>query len=285
MPHLVQTCAEAARLLAETGPRYRHVVVDEAQDLHPVQWRLLRAAAPARPDDLFIAGDPHQRIYDSKVSLKSLGIKVTGRSVKLRKNYRSTQEILRWSTALLIGRPIAQLEDENRNETLLGYRSALHGDGPTVHAAESEEAELDALVARVRAWLDAGVGAGEIGVSARFNKTCAKAVARLRDAGVPAATLRTAGAATGDAPTVRVGTMHSFKGLEFRCVAVIGAHDDALPFPRAVTPPEVDAQQHETDLMSERCLLFVACTRARDSLYVSWSGKPSRFLTEAGVRS
>ncbi|MFF8904983.1 UvrD-helicase domain-containing protein [Streptomyces olivaceoviridis] len=280
----LQTCAEAARLLAETGPRYRHVVVDEAQDLHPVQWRLLRAAAPARPDDLFIAGDPHQRIYDSKVSLKSLGIKVTGRSVKLRKNYRSTQEILRWSTALLIGRPIAQLEDENRNETLLGYRSALHGDGPTVHAAESEEAELDALVARVRTWLDAGVGAGEIGVSARFNKTCAKAVARLRDAGVPAATLRTAGA-TGDAPTVRVGTMHSFKGLEFRCVAVIGAHDDALPFPRAVTPPEVDAQQHETDLMSERCLLFVACTRARDSLYVSWSGKPSRFLTEAGVRS
>ncbi|GGY85695.1 DNA helicase [Streptomyces olivaceoviridis] len=278
----LQTCAEAARLLAEKGPRYRHVVVDEAQDLHPVQWRLLRAAVPARPDDLFIAGDPHQRIYDSKVSLKSLGIKVTGRSVKLRKNYRSTQEILRWSTALLIGRPIAQLEDENRNETLLGYRSALHGEGPTVHAAESEEAELDALVARVRAWLDAGVGAGEIGISARFNKTCAKAVARLRDAGVPAATLRTA---TGDAPTVRVGTMHSFKGLEFRCVAVIGAHDDALPFPRAVTPPEVDAQQHETDLMSERCLLFVACTRARDSLYVSWSGKSSRFLTEAGVRS
>ncbi|MGW5494610.1 UvrD-helicase domain-containing protein [Streptomyces olivaceoviridis] len=279
----LQTCAEAARLLAESGPRYRHLVVDEAQDLHPVQWRLLRAAVPARPDDLFIAGDPHQRIYDSKVSLKSLGIKVTGRSVKLRKNYRSTQEILRWSTALLIGRPIAQLEDENRNETLLGYRSALHGDGPTVHAAETEEAELDALVARVRAWLDAGVGAGEIGVSARFNKTCAKAVARLKDAGVPAATLRTADAATGDAPTVRVGTMHSFKGLEFRCVAVIGAHEDALPFPKAVTPPEVDAQQHETDLMSERCLLFVACTRARDSLYVSWYGKPSPFLAEAGV--
>ena len=36
-------------------------------------------------------------------------------------------------------------------------------------------------------------------------------------------------------------------------------------------------------MMSERCLLFVACTRARDSLYVSWSGEPSSFLTEAGV--
>ncbi|MEV6804983.1 UvrD-helicase domain-containing protein [Streptomyces sp. NPDC051132] len=278
----LQTCAEAARLLEEKGPRYRHVVVDEAQDLHPAQWRLLRAAVPARPDDLFIAGDPHQRIYDAKVSLKSLGIKVTGRSVKLRKNYRSTQEILRWSTALLIGRPIAQLEDENRNETLLGYRSALHGDGPAVHVAATEEAELDALVAQVRAWLDAGVGAGEIGVSARFNRTCAKAVGRLKDAGIPATTLRSTDTA-GEAATVRVGTMHSFKGLEFRCVAVIGVTGDALPFPKAITPPEVDTKQHETDLMSERCLLFVACTRARDSLYVSWSGKPSRFLAEAGV--
>ncbi|MGW5095638.1 UvrD-helicase domain-containing protein [Streptomyces nodosus] len=278
----LQTCAEAARLLEEKGPQYRHVVVDEAQDLHPAQWRLLRMAAPARPDDLFIAGDPHQRIYGSKASLKSLGIKVTGRSVKLRKNYRSTQEILRWATALLIGRPIAQLEDENRNETLLGYRSALHGDGPALHAAETEEAELDALVAQVRAWREAGVGAAEIGVSARFNKTCAKAIAHLKDAGVPAASLRTADT-TGGSEAVRVGTMHSFKGLEFRCVAVIGANDGALPFPKAVTPPDVDPQQHETDMMSERCLLFVACTRARDSLYVSWSGEPSPFLVESGV--
>ncbi|RZB16866.1 DNA helicase UvrD [Streptomyces sp. F001] len=278
----LQTCAEAARLLEEKGPQYRHVVVDEAQDLHPAQWRLLRAAVPARPDDLFIAGDPHQRIYDSKVSLKSLGIKVTGRSVKLRKNYRSTQEILRWSTALLVGRPIAQLEDENRNDTLLGYRSALHGDGPAVHAAATEEAELDALVTQVRAWMDAGVGAGEIGVSTRFNKTCAKTVARLKAVGVPATPLRAADA-EGEATTVRVGTMHSFKGLEFRCVAVIGVTEEALPFPKAVTPPDVDPKQHETDMMAERCLLFVACTRARDSLYVSWSGKRSPFLVEAGV--
>ncbi|GGV77012.1 exodeoxyribonuclease V subunit gamma [Streptomyces thermoviolaceus] len=278
----LQTCVEAARLLEEKGPRYRHVVVDEAQDLHPAQWRLLRAAVPARPDDLFIAGDPHQRIYDSKVSLKSLGIKVTGRSVKLRKNYRSTQEILRWSTALLLGRPIAQLEDENRNDTLLGYRSALRGEGPTVHAAANEEAELDALVSQVRAWMDAGVGTGEIGVSARFNKTCAKAVSRLTAAGIPAAPLRSADAAA-DTAAVRVGTMHSFKGLEFRCVAVVGVNDGALPFPKAVTSAELDAKQHETDMMAERCLLFVACTRARDSLYVSYAGKPSPFLVEAGV--
>lgn len=82
---------------------------------------------------------------------------------------------------------------------------------------------------------------------------------------------------------MRVGTMHSFKGLEFRCVAVIDVSVGALPFPRALTLVDVDRLQHETDLMSERCLLFVACTRARHFLYVSWSGRPSPFLTEAGV--
>jgi len=146
------------------------------------------------------------------VSLKSLGIKVTGRSVKRRKNYRSTQEILRWSTALLLGRPVAQLEDENRNDTLLGYRSALRGQGPTVHAATTEEAELDALVSRVRAWLDAGVGAGEIGVSDRFKRPAPKpcrvsrrrAFPRLRCVPpTPPGTQRRSG----------FGTMHSFKGL------------------------------------------------------------------------
>ncbi|MGW0960712.1 UvrD-helicase domain-containing protein [Streptomyces gelaticus] len=275
------TCAEAADLLEAGGARYRHVVVDEAQDLHPAQWRLLRAAAPARPDDLFIAGDPHQRIYDSKVSLKSVGIKVAGRSAKMRKNYRSTHEILSWSTALLVGRPFEQLADDSANETLLGYRSALHGKGPEAYGADSEEAELDTLVARVRSWLDSGISPGEIGVSARFNKNCDKAVQRLKAVGIPVTRLR--GDAPSDADAVQVGTMHSFKGLEFRCVAVIGVSEGALPYPRAVTPAGIDRLQHESDLLAERCLLFVACTRARDGLHVSWSGTPSEFLVEAGV--
>ncbi|WP_338702288.1 UvrD-helicase domain-containing protein [Streptomyces sp. Q6] len=274
------TCAEAADLLAASAPPYRHIVVDEAQDLHPAQWRLLRAAAPERPDDLFIAGDPHQRIYDSKVSLRALGIKVAGRSTKMRKNYRSTHEILSWSTALLAGRPFSQLADDSRNETLVGYRSALHGTGPVQHAAATDSAELDALADRVRRWTAAGISPGDIGVTTRFNRDVERAIAHLTAAGVPAMKLRAD--TTGDVDRVRIGTMHSFKGLEFRCVAVIGIDADALPFDKAVTPAEVDRLQHEADLMAERCLLFVACTRARDELYLSWTGRPSRFLVEAG---
>lgn len=61
----------------------------------------------------------------------------------MRRNYRSTHEILSWSTALLIGRPFAELEDDARHETLLGYRSALRGNGPENHGAGS--ADVDRL--------------------------------------------------------------------------------------------------------------------------------------------
>ncbi|MFD5024740.1 UvrD-helicase domain-containing protein [Streptomyces sp. NPDC058373] len=274
------TCAEAADRLRATGPRYRHVVVDEAQDLHPAQWRLLRAAAPERPDDLFIAGDPHQRIYDCKVSLKGVGVRVAGRTTRMRKNYRSTHEILSWSTALLHGRPFEDLADDSRHDTLLGYRSSLRGNGPEAHQADTSEAELAALTARVRGWLDNGVRPSEIGVTARFKKNGDQAVEALRAAGIPAARLQ---GGTAPADAVNVGTMHAFKGLEYRYVAVIGVREGALPYPKAITPPEIDGLQHETDLLAERCLLFVACTRARDGLYVSWTGEPSPFLLEAGT--
>ncbi|MFE1951978.1 UvrD-helicase domain-containing protein [Streptomyces sp. NPDC059524] len=277
----IGTCAEAADRLTGEGPRYRHIVVDEAQDLHPAQWRLLRAAAPVRPDDLFIAGDPHQRIYDSRVSLRSVGINVVGRTTKMRKNYRSTHEILTWATGLLIGRRIESLADSDRPDTLLGYRSALHGSGPEAQPSDSGDAELDSLVARVKGWLEAGMQPGDIGATARVNRVCDQVVARLREAGVPAVRLR--GDVAVDDAAVNVGTMHAFKGLEFRAVAVLDVSAGMVPNAGAVTDEAVDRKQHEADLMAERCLLFVACTRARDSLYVSWRGAPSTFLVEAGA--
>jgi hypothetical protein len=97
-----QLANEAAHILRQSlGAPYRHEIVDEAQDLHPAQWRLVRAAVPPGPDDLFIVGDPHQRIYDNRVSFTSLGIQVRGRRRRLTLNYRTTQEILAWAVSLL----------------------------------------------------------------------------------------------------------------------------------------------------------------------------------------
>ncbi len=274
-------CARAARLLTETSPEYDHVVVDEAQDLHPAQWRVLRGAVAPGTDDLFLTGDPHQRIYDAKVSLRSLGIRVTGRTNRLRVNYRSTEEILSWSRRILHEVPIDDLSGDGA-DSLTGYRSLLHGRTPAVGGHGSEQAEVTALVERVQDWIAHGVRPAEIGICARFHLLLDKADDRLSDAGVP--TVRVRENPGPEVDGVRLATMHSMKGLEFRCVAVLGVTASALPFAREITSVEVDSKQHATDLLRERCLLFVACTRAREALQVSWSGRMSDFLPATARR-
>ena len=271
----LKVCARAAELLATSSPTHDHVVVDEAQDLHPAQWRVLRGAVAPGSDDLFITGDPHQRIYDSRVSLGSLGIAVTGRTHRLRLNYRSTEEILTWSTGLLSPVTVEDLGGDG-HDTLAGYRSLLRGRRPHTAGHGSEQEEVTALVARVQDWIAQGIRPAEIGVCARFNVLLDKAYDKLATAGVPVVRVRDNPGA--DVEGVRLATMHAMKGLEFRCVAVLGVTAAALPFDREVTPAPVDALQHESDLLRERCLLFVACTRAREALAVSWSGAASPFL-------
>ncbi|MEV5927716.1 UvrD-helicase domain-containing protein [Streptomyces cellulosae] len=268
-------CARAADLLAEGPAPYAHVVVDEAQDLHPAQWRVLRAAVAPGPDDLFITGDPHQRTYDSRVSLGSLGIATAGRSFRLRVNYRSTEEILAWSARLLAPVTVDALEGEG-TDSLAGYRSLLHGGQPQARGYATRQEETEALVDRVRELLDEGLAPHEIGVCARFNLSLDAAEEKLKAAGIPV--LRVKGQTSQSAEGVRLATMHAMKGLEFRAVSVLGAGEGAVPFAREITPREADAPQHETDLLRERCLLFVACTRAREALSVTWSGAASPFL-------
>ncbi|MFD5252020.1 UvrD-helicase domain-containing protein [Streptomyces bobili] len=271
----LQVCDEAARLLDERGDErpYRHVVIDEAQDLHPAQWRMLRALVRPGPDDLFIAGDTHQRIYGNKVSLRSLGIMVTGRSTRLRINYRTSQEILAWSTRLLTGRQVDDMD--GGDESLIGYRSAFHGPPPSARGAENKTEELSGLVAQVKEWNTARVRPREIGVAVRYIQLGKEVARALEEAGVPATVL---GGASGSGDGVRIGTMHRMKGLEFRCVAVVGVNDGIMPMASALTAEETDPQQHREDVLGELSLLFVACTRAREALRVSWHGQRSPFL-------
>ncbi|MET9124524.1 UvrD-helicase domain-containing protein [Streptomyces sp. NPDC004528] len=271
----LKVCARAAELLAASTPTHDHVVVDEAQDLHPAQWRVLRGAVGPGSDDLFITGDPHQRIYDAKVSLGSLGIPVAGRTHRLRINYRSTEEILTWSTGILSPVSVDDLGGEG-NDTLTGYRSLLHGRRPQTSGHGTEQAEVAALVERVEGWIAQGIRPSEIGVCARFNVLLDKVYDKLSAAKIPVARVRDNPGPGVDG--VRLATMHAMKGLEFRCVAVLGVTASAVPFSREVTPASVDALQHDSDLLRERCLLFVACTRAREALSVSWSGAASSFV-------
>src|SRR5690349_639901 len=269
----LQLANEATRLLRQAGaPRYRHILVDEAQDLHPSQWRLLRAAVAPGPDDLFIVADPHQRIYDNRVSLASMRISVRGRSRRLSLNYRTTAEILAWAVPLLGTEPVTGLDGEV--DSLLGYRSPMHGPRPQRRLAAARAEEFKYLNERVGAWITAGIEPHAIGVTARSAALVREARAALEAAGI--ATVALSG--RGKPRAVRAGTMQTMKGLEFQAVAVVGVEDGAVPAPSALTPVTEDAAAHAQDLQRERCVLFVACTRARDHLYVSGTGQPSMFL-------
>lgn len=265
-----QLAAEAAHVLDRGEPLFHHVVVDEAQDLHPAQWRMLRAAVPEDPDDLFVVGDPHQRVADHRVSLASLGINVRGRGHRLRLGYRITQEILDWAMPVLGHRP----GTDDDADTLPGPRSVLHGPPPVVRDCADPREEVRALGERVRVWLAAGVSPDTIAVAGR-NQWVVRKVAKELDArGVPTVPLES----SGRAEAVRVGTMHGLKGLEFRCVALVGVSDHLLPPKAAIEAAEGDQVALEQTVQRERMLLFVACTRARDALYVSHVGSPSRLL-------
>lgn len=248
-------------LLRDEAPKrepYRHVVVDEAQDLHPAQWRLLRAAVPVRANDLFIVGDPHQRISDTRVALADVGI--PARRFHLKISYRLPREVLSWAVRLRGGGPADGLVSGQTD--LHGFRSVEHGPRPVIRGYASPEAEIDGLVSHVSAWLAEGVSTADIGVAARTADLVTAAGTALRDAGI----------------TVKVRMLHGMKGLEFRRVAVIGVADGIVPAPEALTPVTEDPTARAHDLQRERGLLYVACTRASERLYVSYCGRASPFL-------
>lgn len=254
---------EALRLLSRTtgdllddvepgSKPYRHIVVDEAQDVSPAQWRLLRAAAPRAADDLFIVGDPHQRITDTRVVLGSVGIPAVQYSLKI--SHRLPQELLSFAVRLRGGGPADGLV--KGMSPLYGFRSSRYGPRPVVRAYESAEAELAGLEHTIARWLDDGVPADAIAVGARTQDLVREAKRVLQD--VP----------------VRVSTFANLKGLEFERVALIGVAEGIVP----EQPPD-DPGARARALQRERSMLFVACTRARSMLYISHSGRGSPFLS------
>ncbi|XVU29163.1 UvrD-helicase domain-containing protein [Actinoplanes sp. CA-054009] len=265
-----QLADEAAVIAGRTPGPYRHVVVDEGQDLHPAQWRLLRALVPSGENDMFLLADPYQRIYDSQVSLTRLGIQVRGRTRRLTVNYRTTHEILDLSVKVLNPDAVVGLDDAP--DTLVGYRSVTRGGTPVLTGHPTQDDEFEALIERVGTWLDQGVEPHAIGVAARTGKLVKAITTTLAGAYIPVADDKQG------IEGVRVATMHGMKGLEFRCLAVAGLDLGVLPAVNAVTSAADDPHAHKQDMQRERCLLFVALTRARDVLYLSHSGRPSELL-------
>lgn len=267
-----EIAAVAAHWATTTGTVFAdHVLVDEGQDLEPTKWKLLRAIVAESPNDLFIADDSHQRIYGRPTVLKHYGIKVQGRSRRLTLNYRTTLENLRFALGVLAGE---EYEDaEGLEVSTAGYRSARSGPKPSKHAAKSDAEQLDLIAADIARWIAEGDRPETIAILASSNSAAKKVQQGLGQRDVPVA-LMTQPRITGDQPVAM--TMHTAKGMEFSRVVLFDVSDGSFPPPWAYKGvPEEDRPDKDRQF---RSLLYVAASRARDELVVSWKGAPSALL-------
>ena len=275
-----QLALAAAWLDHEAGdgkPRpFRHVLVDEAQDLTPAHLQLLRALVEPGPDDLFLAEDSHQRIYGKKITLSHYGIQVRGRSRRLTRNYRTTRQNLDVAFGILDPGTYEDMEGQAEEHHYVSPRS---GPEPLLLHATDRADELSKAAELLTVWLeqdrDSEDSAPEsIAILVRDRYQRDAVVNGLAQHGIEVRAVDREAAGRGR-PVVM--TMHRAKGLEFRKVLLFDVSKNAIP--RPLRDQQYSDADHDDALLRERSLLYVAATRARDQLAISWSGEASPLIT------
>ena len=273
------TRADMFSLLAEKlkdrrNPPFDFAIVDEAQDISVARLRFLAALGGQRPNSLFFVGDPGQRIFQTPFSWKALGVDIRGRSQTLKLNYRTSHQI-RMQADRLLGHEVADVDGniEDRRGTI----SAFNGEPPAIHLFETEQEEGAAIATWLREHRDSGVGAREMAIFVRSAKELDRARESVRHAGFPFQVLDERVETNNNC--VSISTMHLAKGLEFRAVVVMACDDEIIPLQERIETVADDADLEEV-YNTERHLLYVACTRARDYLMISGVAPASEFLDD-----
>lgn len=255
---------------------FRHVLVDEAQDLTPAHLQLLRALVEPGPDDLFLAEDSHQRIYGKKITLSHYGIQVRGRSRRLTRNYRTTRQNLDVAFGILDPGTYEDMEGQAEEHHYVSPRS---GPEPLLLRASDRADELSKAAELLTVWLeqdrDSEDSAPEtIAILVRDRYQRDAVVNGLAQHGIEVRAVDREAAGRGR-PVVM--TMHRAKGLEFRKVLLFDVSKNAIP--RSLWDQQYSEADGDDALLRERSLLYVAATRARDQLAISWSGEASPLIT------
>jgi mRNA-degrading endonuclease RelE of RelBE toxin-antitoxin system len=253
------------------------VVVDEAQDLSIAHIRFLAALGGGRPNALFFAGDLGQRIFQQPFSWKALGVDVRGRSRTLRVNYRTSHQI-RTQADLLLGPVVTDVDgnSEDRSDTV----SVFNGPRPTVYSFKNEDEEIKNVGKLMAEQSKAGILPHEFGVFVRSASQLNRAKAAVKETGMAFKILDEHVETTRG--QVSICTMHLAKGLEFRAVVVMACDDEIIPLQERIETVGDDADLQEI-YDTERQLLYVACTRAREYLLVTSVEPASEFLDDMQV--
>ncbi|MCI0663347.1 MAG: UvrD-helicase domain-containing protein, partial [Acidobacteria bacterium] len=253
---------------------FDYAVVDEAQDVSVAQLRFLAALGGTQPNGLFFAGDLGQRIFQSPFSWKALGVDIRGRSYTLRINYRTSHQI-RQQADLLLGPEVSDVDGNTEKRS--GTVSVFNGPPPAILILSSQEEEIKVVGAWISERGKDGVKPHEIGVFVRSDPQLDRARRAVEKAALPFKVLDENIETTPG--YVSISTMHLAKGLEFRAVVVMACDDEVIPLQE-----RIESITDESDLEdvydTERHLLYVACTRARDYLLVTSVDPASEFLDD-----
>ena len=204
---------------------------------------------------------------------------VRGRSRTLRVNYRTSHQI-RMQADRLLAAEVTDVDGniENRSETV----SVFNGPTPMIAVRANEAAESEAVGDWIAERAQLGLLPHEFGIFVRSASQLDRARAAAKRAGLAFKILdEDVATASGH---VSIGTMHLAKGLEFRAVAVMACDDEVIPLQERIESVGDDADLAEV-YDTERQLLYVACTRARDHLLVTGVEPASEFLDDFAERS
>ena len=256
---------------------YQAIVVDEAQDMGPQAFQLIKQMVSEKKEQnsIFIVGDAHQRIYRHKVVLSNCNINIRGRGRKLRINYRTTEETSRWSVNLLKGVNIDDLD--GGKDDLKGYKSLLHGNEPEIKRFETFKNEVDFIAKKLQQLESEGGNLKEICLVARTNDLLKQYEGAIKAKGLETYFIRRSEAENRMSSGLRMATMHRVKGLEFDQIIIVGLNKGIVPFEKTMSGSSDLAVQRESELR-ERALLYVAATRAKKEVIITCSGTVSEFL-------
>ena len=278
-PDVVRKARDIARRYRE--PLYRAAIVDESQDLSLVGLQLVRALVTEsnghdRPDALFIVGDGAQKIYPGGFTLAQSGLDIRGNSSVLRVNYRNSRPIIRAALACAGSETINDLGEEYLRGDA---RPEAQRDGVMPRLVRTKN--LSGQIAHVAAEIERlcsqdGLGPGDVGVFAPSNAQAEQAIDDLAARGLHCQNLRRFDGRPNS--SIKVGTFHRAKGLEFKVVFLLGLSDRSFPKPKRYGQSDAEYRERRALQVSE---LFVAMTRARDGLFLLCEEEPSDALHEA----
>jgi mRNA-degrading endonuclease RelE of RelBE toxin-antitoxin system len=226
---------------------------------------------------LFFAGDLGQRIFQQAFSWKSLGVDIRGRSRTLHINYRTSHQI-RMQADHLLGPSVSDVDGNIEDHK--GTVSVSNGPPPAILMLATPADEIQSVSQWLAHLSGIGIKPHEMGVFVRSEAELDRAIAAVSAASLNYKSLdEHVETVNGH---VSICTMHLAKGLEFRAVVVMACDDEVIPSQQRIETVTDDADL-EDGYETERHLLYVACTRARDHLLVTSGDIPSEFIDDLNI--